>query len=162
MKLEVAASSHSTNYSICKIVLGLFFSLAHRISGRSSQSQAHNPYPFLSAPSDRHTNRQTDRQTSFLHASMIPQAESTGSAHTEATADTGVGAEAQWSWTTHSRPSQNMTQDPGQHHNSTSTFDFDAFRVRTQLWCGYIARNQLQIASPWACSMEKGSISIQV
>lgn len=132
MKLEVAAaSSHSTNQYICKIVLGL---LLGTLDVQSEQSVSFTLFPRPIIPTthssvlletDIPTDRETDRQTSFLHPSMFPQPESRGNTHTGHSRHR-VGAEAQGSWTAHSRPSQSTTWDLGQHHNSSSTFDFDA------------------------------------
>lgn len=69
MKLEVAASSHSSHYYICKIVLGLFFSLAHWMSSQSNQS----PSPYSTVLLQTH--QQTDRQTDILPPSLyVPTA----------------------------------------------------------------------------------------
>lgn len=81
MKLEVAASSHSTNQSICKIVLGL---LLGTLDGQSEQSVSFTLFPRPIIPTthssvlletDTPTDRETDRQTSFLHPSVFPARE---------------------------------------------------------------------------------------
>lgn len=107
VKLEVAASSYSThNYYICKTVLRRLFSLAYWMSSHCCQPPS--PYStgpeLLPIPQCSGLFLQMDTQTSFLRPSIFPRLEAKG--YTKATADTGMEAEAQWSWTTHSGPSR--------------------------------------------------------
>lgn len=109
MKLKLAASSYSTY--ICKTVLRLSLAggsptCSHWLSSHSSQpSSLYSPGPYL-LPIPLVLWSTPDRQTSSLHPSVFPQLESKNT--TKATADTGMRAEAEWSWTTHSEASQSI------------------------------------------------------
>lgn len=117
----------------------------------SQSSQFPSPYspgpkPLLLIPqcSLRQTHQQINRQTDrYPPSPYVPTAREQRQ-YTHRPQQT----QAQLSWTTHRGPSQSTRWDLGQHHHSSSTFGFDVFRARIQVWCEYIARHQLQILSP--------------